>query len=77
MALAYKATKFINKGSSPTSTDEYLMQVEFHNFTIPNPPTQSLTYTVDKDQAGDAGTHMDLIDNALALLGSNEMDWTK
>ncbi len=77
MALVYKVTKFINKGNSPTTPSDYLFAVEYHDFTLPTPPTQTVQFTIAKSNASDSGSLMDSVDTALGSLGTNEVDWSK
>jgi len=77
MALTLKVTKFINKGPSPISPLDYLFQVEYHNFTIPNPPTQSVSFSIARTDADEGSALQDAVDTALGSLGTDEVDWTK
>lgn len=77
MALVYKVTKITNKGQSPLSPLDFAFNVDYYNFTETNPPILTLALSVSKANSVEGGSLMDAIDAAFALLGANEVDWSK
>lgn len=76
MAAVYKCTKLTVLGRDPAVGGNYLLKCDFINPTLPDPPLQFVTISMEESELTSADEQKTQIDAALALVGANTMDWT-